>query len=406
MKYIAILGLGVVGGGTADLFRENAASIAARVGDEVALKYVLDIRDLPESPYADKIVHDIGIITADPDVSVVAELIGGLHPAYEFTCACLEAGKSVVSSNKELVATYGVELLSLAEKHGVQYLFEASTGGAIPVLAPISRDLAGNGIEGISGILNGTTNYILTRMFHAGATFEAALREAQEKGYAERDPSADIEGKDACRKICILAATATGKLVDPNHVHTEGITAIRQGDVQAAGRAGYKVKLLGRLVRQAGGEFLMVAPFFVPVDCPLSGIDDVFNGILVNCNYAGDVMFYGRGAGAHPTASAVAADIISIVRGDAPAYHWTHADETQFPTDFRMFSCRHYIALRGVEASAVGVAFENAEMLTVAGTDGEIAFITHAITERECEESLARLASVGATVQSHIRVYN
>ncbi len=406
MKYIAILGLGVVGGGTADLFRENAASIASRVGEDVELKYVLDIRDLPDSPYADKIVHDISIITSDPDVSVVAELIGGLHPAYEFTCACLEAGKSVVSSNKELVATYGVELLKLAKAHGVSYLFEASTGGAIPVLAPISRDLAGNSIESISGILNGTTNYILTRMFHAGAAFESALTEAQEKGYAERDPSADIEGKDACRKICILAATATGKLVDPNHVHTEGITAIRQSDVQAATRAGYNVKLLGRLVHQAGGDFLMVAPFFVPINCPLADIDDVFNGVLVKCNYAGDVMFYGRGAGAHPTASAVAADIISTVRGDMPAYNWEHADEKAFPTDFRMFTSRHYIALRGVEVSAVGVAFDNPEMLTVAGADGEIAFITHAITERECEESLSRLASAGAVLQSHIRVYN
>ncbi len=401
MKYIAILGLGVVGSGTADLFAENAASIAARVGEEVVLKYALDIRDLPESPYADKIVHDIGIITSDPEVSVVAEVIGGLHPAYEFTRACLEAGKHVVSSNKELVATYGVELLELAHANGVQYLFEASTGGAIPVLAPIARDLAGNAVTGISGILNGTTNYILTRMFRAGASFESALAEAQEKGYAERNPAADIEGKDACRKIAILAATATGCLVNPERIHTEGITAIRQSDVQAAERMGCTVKLLGRYVRQASGEFLMVAPFFVPAACPLAGIEDVFNGVLVSCNYAGDVMFYGRGAGAHPTASAVAADIISIVRGDASKQTWRAADDS-FPTDFGMFACRHYIALSGVEKSAVGVAFGNAEFV---GEGDEVSFITEEITERECEESIARLASVGAVTQAHIRVY-
>ncbi len=404
MKYIAILGLGVVGGGTADLFCENAASIAARVGEDVELKYALDIRDLPDSPYASKIVHDISIITSDPEVSVVAEVIGGLHPAYEFTRACLEAGKSVVSSNKELVATYGVELLALAREHGVQYLFEASTGGAIPVLAPISRDLAGNAIGGISGILNGTTNYILTRMFHAGASFESALAEAQEKGYAERNPAADIEGKDACRKICILAATATGLLVSPDDVHTEGITAIRQRDVQAAERLGYTVKLLGRYVKQSGGDFLMVAPFFVPASCPLSGIEDVFNGVLVNCNYAGDIMFYGRGAGAHPTASAVAADIISVLRDDAPLYAWRAPAAGEFPTDFRMFASRHYIALSGVERSAVSVAFSGAEMLSV-GEGDEITLMTAEITERECEESLSRLASAGAVVQSHIRIY-
>ncbi len=404
MKYIAILGLGVVGGGTADLFRENAASIAARVGEDVELKYALDIRDLPDSPYADKIVHDIGIITSDPDVSVVAEVIGGLHPAYEFTCACLKAGKSVVSSNKELVATYGVELLALAKENGVQYLFEASTGGAIPVLAPIARDLAGNAITSISGILNGTTNYILTRMFRAGAGFEAALAEAQEKGYAERNPAADIEGKDACRKICILAATATGVLVNPDSVHTEGITAIRQSDVQAAEKLGYTVKLLGRLVHR-GGDFLMVAPFFVPVSCPLSGIEDVFNGILVSCNYAGDIMFYGRGAGAHPTASAVAADIISVLRNDAPVHAWRAPAEGEFPTDFAMFASRHYVAVSGVEKSAVGVAFSGAEVLSV-GADGEVTFITSEVTEREFEESLARLSTSGATVQSHIRVYD
>ena len=401
MKYIAILGLGVVGGGTADLFYANKKEIAARVGDEVQLKYVLDIRDLPESPYADKIVHDIEIILSDPEVSVVAEVIGGLHPAYEFTCRCLAAGKSVVSSNKELVATYGAELLGLAEEHGVQYLFEASTGGAIPVLAPITRDLAGNRVQGISGILNGTTNYILTRMFRAGATFEAALTEAQEKGYAERNPAADIEGIDACRKICILTATATGTLIDPAAVHTEGITAIRQSDVQVAAQAGYTVKLLGRMVEQSGATFVMVAPFLVPAASPLASIEDVFNGVLVKTDFAGEVLFYGRGAGAHPTASAVAADVISVLRGDAPRRRWSKSDGG-VPADFALFTCRHYVSLCGVEKSAVGVVWSEAELLPTEGE--EIALLTPMISEREFEDELARLGASGARLQAHIRV--
>lgn len=403
MKYIAILGLGVVGHGTADLFCENRVGIASRLGDEVSLKYVLDIRDMPDSPHADKIVHDIGVIVDDPDVSVVAETIGGLHPAYEFTCACLSAGKSVVSSNKELVATYGAELLQLAKQNGVHYLFEASTGGAIPVIHPMCTDLAGNTINGISGILNGTTNYILTRMYRGGIGFEEALKEAQDRGYAERNPAADVEGIDACRKICILAACATSYLMNPDKVHTEGITAVRQRDVQLANKLGYTVKLLGRFVRQTAGLFVMVAPFMVPSTSPLSGIDDVFNGILVDCNYAGEVMFYGRGAGAHPTASAVAADIISIFRGDAPRQEWMVAADNM-PTEFRLFSCRHYIALRGVEQSAVRVVWGEAQVLPMDGD--EIALITPAISEQEFEDALGRLGSLGAQVQAHIRMFD
>jgi homoserine dehydrogenase len=403
MKYIAILGLGVVGHGTADLFCENAVRIANGLGEDVEVKYALDIRDLPDSPHAAKIVHDIDIIVGDPDVCVVAETIGGLHPAYEFTRACLEAGKSVVSSNKELVATYGAELLALAKEKGVYYLFEASTGGAIPVIHPLCTDLAGNEIQGISGILNGTTNYILTRMYRGGIGFEEALAEAQEKGYAERNPAADIEGIDACRKICILTACATGTLINPDLVHTEGITAVRQKDVRLANELGYTVKLLGRYVRQTGGAFVMVAPFLVPACAPLAGIDDVFNGVLVDCNFAGDVMFYGRGAGARPTASAVAADVISILRGDAPRQSWSTAGE-EVPTDFRLFSSRHYISLSGVEQSAVSVVWSEAEMMPVDGD--EIALITPCITEQELEDALNRLGALGAQVQAHIRVYN
>lgn len=403
MKFVAILGLGVVGRGTADLFRENAAGIAKRLGEEVRVKYALDIRDMPESPYADLIVHSIDVITGDPEISVVAELMGGLHPAYEYTKACLTAGKSVVSSNKELVATYGVELLALAEEKGVRYLFEASTGGAIPVISPLVTDLAANEVTGIAGILNGTTNYILTRMFRAGATFEGALTEAQQKGYAERNPAADVEGIDACRKICILAAGATGILPDATRVHTEGITAIRQCDVRTAEANGYTVRLLGRLDICPFGTFVLVAPFLVPASCPLSAVEDVFNAVLVRCNYAGDVMFYGRGAGSHPTASAVAADILSVFRGDAKQQTWVAGDEG-YPTDFRLFRARRYLALTGVDRNAARVVWSDAEILDEGGD--ELTLLTPEISEQELADDIARLTPLGARLQAHLRVYD
>lgn len=401
MKQIAILGLGVVGRGTADLFAENAAGIAKRLGEDVCVKYALDIREMPDSPYASLIVHSIDVILGDPEVTVVAEVMGGLHPAYEYTKACLTAGKSVVSSNKELVATYGAELLALAAERGVYYLFEASTGGAIPVISPLVTDLAANEVTGIAGILNGTTNYILTRMFRAGATFEGALTEAQQKGYAERNPAADIEGIDACRKICILAAGATGILPDAARVHTEGITAIRQRDVQTAEANGYTVKLLGRLDIRPWGTFVLVAPFLVPVTSPLSGVEDVFNAVLVRCNYAGDIMFYGRGAGSHPTASAVAADILSVLRGDAKRQAWT-VGGADYPTDFRLFRARHYLALTGIDRNAARVVWSDAEILEAAGD--ELTLLTPEISEQELTDDIARLTPLGAHVQAHLRV--
>ena len=334
-------------------------------------------------------------------MTVVAEVMGGLHPAYEYTKACLTAGKSVVSSNKELVATYGAELLTLAAERGVYYLFEASTGGAIPVISPLVTDLAANEVTGIAGILNGTTNYILTRMFRAGATFEGALTEAQQKGYAERNPAADIEGIDACRKICILAAGATGILPDAARVHTEGITAIRQRDVQTAEANGYTVKLLGRLDIRPWGTFVLVAPFLVPVTSPLSGVEDVFNAVLVRCNYAGDIMFYGRGAGSHPTASAVAADILSVLRGDAKRQTWT-VGGADYPTDFRLFRARHYLALTGIDRNAARVVWSDAEILEAAGD--ELTLLTPEISEQELTDDIARLTPLGAHVQAHLRV--
>ena len=267
MIHIAILGLGVVGNGTADLITKNKELIKKRTGEEVNLKYVLDIRDLPDSPYHDKIVHDVNIIINDPEVAIVVETIGGSHPAYDFSLMALEAGKHVVTSNKEVVANFGDTLLEKAKENGVSYLFEASVGGGIPVLRPIYTDLASNNISEIVGILNGTTNYILTRMKNGGVTFEEALSEAQRNGYAEANPTADIDGIDACRKICILTALATGKLVSTSVVHTEGISAIRSEDVKAAEKIGHSIKLLGRAIMpENSNNFVMVCPYMISAE--------------------------------------------------------------------------------------------------------------------------------------------
>ena len=401
MKKIAILGLGVVGRGTAELFSENASGIAARLGEEVRLQYILMRREMPESPYASRLVQSLEPILADPDVVAVAEVIGGLHPAYEYTKACLTAGKSVVSSNKELVAAYGAELLALAREHEVFYLFEASCGGAIPLISPLVTDLAANEITGISGILNGTTNYILTRMLRAGATFEGALTEAQEKGYAERNPAADIDGLDARRKICILTACVTGILPDEGRVHTEGISAIRLGDVRTAEKNGYTVKLLGRMVREGGETFVLTAPFLVPLSSPLASVEDVRNGVLVQCNYAGEVLLSGRGAGSHPTASAVAADLLSVLRGDAKKQVW-EAGGADYPTDFSRFRSRHYLALTGLERHTIADVWRQAEFLS--GDGEELVFLTPILSERELGDALTELSARGARVQAHLRV--
>ena len=402
MAKIAIMGLGVVGGGTADLLTENREKIRAACGEYLDLKYILDIREMPDSPYRDLIVHDIAAIADDPEVSIVAETIGGVKHAYEHTVRLLKAGKSVVTSNKQLVSEHGAFLLALAKEHGCRYLFEASTGGGIPVIGPLSRDLSGNEFTEISGILNGTTNYILTRMKGGGVGFETALSEAQQKGYAERDPSADVEGTDACRKISILAATAFSKLIPPSKIHTEGITAIRQSDVSAAASVGAAVKLLGRAIRRGGECFVMVAPFLVPNESPLSHVDGVYNAISVTGNYVGDVVFYGRGAGAKATASAVVADLIEAASGAGVCPVWEPADEG-FPTEFGTFSCPRYFAFSGVDQNAVRVVF--GEVTFIRGAEGEVAFLTSQKTECECADGIARLSVGGGQLLSMIRVY-
>ena len=325
MVNVAILGFGTVGSGVAEVLTGHKNSIERKAGGLIRLKYILDVRKFADSPFADKWITDFTVIESDPEVDIVVETIGGTTAALEFTRRALEAGKSVVTSNKELVAAHGYELTRLAKEKGVCYLFEASVGGGIPIIRPLSQCLAANEILEICGILNGTTNYILTRMVRAGLSFDAALKEAQDNGYAERNPSADVEGHDACRKICILAAIAFGRHIYPEQVPTQGIAGITLADLDYAGSAGKKIKLLGRAIRREDGKVCAyVAPHLVDRSDPLAGVEDVFNAISVRGDAIGDVMFYGRGAGKLPTASAVVADIMDVARnmGHRKALCW------------------------------------------------------------------------------------
>ena len=398
---VAILGFGTVGSGVAAMLKENSEILARHAGEEVTLSRIVDVREFPDSPYASIITKDFKEVESDPAISVVFEVIGGCGVAYDFTKRSLAAGKSVITSNKELVATHGTELLALAEANGCYYLFEASVGGGIPVLSPLVNELSHNSISEISGILNGTTNYILTRMFASGATFETALAEAQAKGYAEADPTADVEGIDASRKIAILAALAFGQLIPAKHIHTEGIRGIRAEDVLAAEKLGASIKLLGRAVRtELGDVFIMVAPFLIPSDSPLSFISDVYNGVLVRGNFVEDVMFYGRGAGSRPTASAVVADLDKLLRGSAVRPVFTDASE-DIPSDFSYFASRHYVVIEGADQNAVGILFGETEPVAVE----ENAFITAELSETGFAERVKRLEACGGRIVSHIRLY-
>jgi homoserine dehydrogenase len=314
--YIAVMGYGTVGSGVVEVFTKNHDSIVKRSSQsELDLKYILDIRDFPGDPNEDKFIKDFNIILNDDDVKIVVETMGGLHPAFEFVSSCLKAGKSVVSSNKELVATKGYELLTLAEQNNVNFLFEASVGGGVPIIRPIVQCLAANEIDEIAGILNGTTNFILTKMIEESMSFEDALKLAQDNGYAEKDPTADIEGFDACRKICILASLCFGKHVYPDEIHTEGITHITLADVDYVNSYNAVIKLLGRAKKINDDKIVaMVSPCIVKSFSQLGNVHDVFNAILVRGDAIGDVVFYGKGAGKLPTASAVVADVIDCAK--------------------------------------------------------------------------------------------
>ena len=314
MINVAVLGFGVVGSGTVEVLDRNADRIAQNAGQDVRVKYILDIRDFPDSPYKDLFVSDFETIVGDPDIAVVVETIGGAGVAYEFTRRCLEAGKSVVTSNKEVVAAHGFELLKLAGEKGVNYLFEASVGGGIPIVRPLAQCISGNKISEIYGILNGTTNYILTEMEKNGVEFSAALADAQQKGYAEADPTADIDGHDACRKICILSSLASGTHIYPQDVGAQGIRGVTTEDMRLADDLGYKIKLLARARAVGDKAAVYVAPHLVSRNNLLSGVDGVMNAVVVRGNAVGNLMFYGAGAGKMPTASAVVADIIDAVK--------------------------------------------------------------------------------------------
>ncbi len=329
MTKIAIIGFGVVGSGVYEVIRTNAADINKNSGTELDIGYILDIRDFSSHKESKLFVNDINDILSDSEVEIVVETMGGLEPANTFTRRCLEAGKSVVSSNKELVATYGDELFQIAKEHNCKYMYEAAVGGGIPIIRPLANCLAANRVDMVAGILNGTTNYILTRMFKDNASFESALKEAQEKGYAEKDPTADVEGLDTGKKICILSSMINGEKINHEDVYTEGITKITAADTEYAAKFGYVIKLIGMCKRIEDKFAVIVAPMLVDIDSPLAGIDDVFNGIMVTGNMLGDALFYGRGAGKLPTASAVVADIIDIAKNKGGVFNppWTKAKE-------------------------------------------------------------------------------
>lgn len=391
---VAILGFGVVGSGTAEVITKNKDIIKSRTNTDISVKKILDLRDFPDSPFGSLITHDFSEILADDEIDVVVECMGGAHPAYDFSKAALEAGKNVVTSNKLVVAEFGTELLRTAEENGVRYLFEASVGGGIPIIKPLSSDLAQNNILGISGILNGTTNYILTEMSKNGTSFADALASAQEKGYAEADPTADIEGHDAARKIAILAALSYGKLISPSKIHTEGITKISAEDVELASRPGYTIKLIGHAEKQGERILTFVAPRLIPRDDPLHDVADVFNGILVSCDMLGDAMFYGRGAGKLPTASAVVSDVIDIaLKGGRGAYDakWTDAREDDIVC-FDELVCRRFVRLEDEDATAL-------RRLSADETISDKAFITAPMSEAKFAE-----LSNGLNVASMIRV--
>lgn len=392
----AIMGFGTVGSGVYEVLERNADIIAKNTRDTIEVKYILDLRDFPDAPYQEKFVKDFSVIENDPEISIVAETMGGKGAAYEFTKRCLLAGKHVVTSNKELVACHGAELLEIAKAHNVNYLFEASVGGGIPIIRPMLQCLTANHMTQIAGILNGTTNYILTRMINAGLTFDAALKEAQEKGYAEANPSADVDGVDACRKICILSDIAYGDHVYPEKVETEGISKITSQDVAYAAQADCVVKLLGRAVLQDDGTFYAyVAPHFVSKASPLAGVDGVFNAIMVTGDMLGDSMFYGQGAGKLATASAVVADMIDCARhnmrrrnigwGDGSANLLRPLDD---------FASRWYVRLSGADAQArLKETFDGCELLQVSDAE-EAACLTGELTTAQMKQTAAALGTV------------
>ena len=408
--YVAVMGYGTVGSGVVEVFNKNHESIVKRsTQSALEIRYILDLRDFPGDPNADKFIKDFNIILNDPEVKIVVETMGGLHPAFEFVSSLLKAGKSVVTSNKELVAAKGYELLKMAEENNVNFLFEASVGGGIPIIRPITQCLAANEIDEIAGILNGTTNFILTMMIEKQMSFEDALKLAQDNGYAEKDPTADIEGQDACRKICILASLCFGKHVYPDSVHTEGITKIALEDVAYVRNYGGVIKLLGRAKRLDNGKIsAMVSPAVVMDGSQLASVRDVFNAILVRGDAIGDVVFYGKGAGKLPTASAVVADVIDCAKhvGRKKAFGWDPSED-DYVVDYKTLPTSLYVRASVADKAAalenVEAKFGKVRVLTRDNApETEFAFVTGEDAEQTLCDKLTEIP--GLTVLSSIRI--
>lgn len=404
MISVAIMGHGTVGSGVAEILTTHKQKLFKAVGEELYVKHILDLREFPDSPLADRFTKNFEDIVNDIEVRVVVEVMGGTNPAYDFVKRCLQAGKSVVTSNKELVAKHGAELLAVAKENNANFLFEASVGGGIPIIRPLSQCLVANEVDEIAGILNGTTNFIFGKMINDNMDFSDALKLAQDLGYAERNPEADIEGHDACRKICILASLAFGKHIYPDNVYTKGISEITLDDVKYADSLNHVIKLIGDVKKTEDGKLdIMVAPMLLSKDCILSDINDVFNGILVKGDCTGDVMFYGKGAGKLPTASAVVADVVDCAKHlkARKRIFWTDSDGSQV-TSYKDSKTAMYIRVAGKGEMAQSL-FPDSEIMKA---DGNTVLMTQEYKFGEIEEKIAKLNENGEKVLSAIRIGN
>ncbi len=393
MVKVAVMGYGTIGSGVVEILEKNRARIKKTSGEDLEVKYVLDLREFEGDPIQSRIVHDYQAIANDPEISVVVETMGGVEPAYTFVKAMLEAGKHVTTSNKALVADKGAELIALAAEKNVNFLFEASVGGGIPIIRPLMSSITGDEIVEISGIVNGTTNYMLTKMTNEGLAFDDVLKEAQAKGYAEKDPTADVEGYDACRKIAILTSLVCGQQVNYEDIHTEGITKITPIDIMYAKEMGRAIKLLAMSRQTAGGYVAMVAPFLIPKEHPLYNVNDVFNAIFVKGNMLGDSMFYGSGAGKLPTASAVVGDIVDIVKHMHTHIILNWDAEPVKLADYKTNETRFFVRTKASKEE-VSRTFGSVEFVDIEELADEIGFVTETMSEAAYEEKAAGLSSV------------
>ena len=393
MVKVAVMGYGTIGSGVVEILEKNAARIKKNAGENIEVKYVLDLREFEGDPIQSRIVHDYQIIANDPEIRVVVETMGGVEPAYTFVKAMLEAGKHVTTSNKALVADKGAELIALAEEKNVNFLFEASVGGGIPIIRPLMSSITGDEIEEISGIVNGTTNYMLTKMTNEGLAFDEVLKEAQAKGYAEKDPTADVEGYDACRKIAILTSLVCGQQVNYEDIHTEGITKITPTDIRYAKKMGRVIKLLAMSRQTKDGYVAMVAPFLLPASHPLYNVNDVFNAIFVKGNMLGDAMFYGSGAGKLPTASAVVGDIVDMVKHMNTHIMLTWDAEPVKLADYKTNETRFFVRAKASKEE-ISNTFGAVDFVDIEELADEIGFVTATMSEKEYEEKAGRMSGV------------